>query len=193
MTASRKAAVARDSSIARQSWKAQQSCSIRLLAVELSGAMLGDAELFQGAAKPCRLPLADAPAFNRPVIILGNENGVAVRVKAEENFVPLQQAAEQWDIASSFYVGEKPDDRDLASGVVGEAWQVEFKAKTFERAMEAGIEGQDFTFAGADQTTLTMIGMGAFAGLADAIEERQPTRTFAAERETFELMSFSQR
>src|ERR1700675_4996083 len=104
------------------------------------GGDVGDAELLQGATKLCGFAAAGELFIDRPVIVVANEDAVAIAIETEGYAEAAQQAVEQAEIAARVFGGEKFGDQDVAGGVGQETEQGKLRAAIFEPAMEAGVE-----------------------------------------------------
>src|SRR5450759_756736 len=151
---------------------------------------IGDAELIQGAAELGGFAAAGELFFHRPVIVVANQDAVAISVEAERNAVAAQQAVEQAEIAARVFGGKEFGDQDFACGVVQKAEQGELRAAIFQPAMKAGIKQQHFALASARQAALAVSGCTTFAGRADPGRAQQAAKSFAPEREAFLLDQF---
>ena len=151
---------------------------------------VGDAELIQSAAELCGLLAAGELFFHRPVIVVANEDAVAIAIEAERYAEAAQQAVEQAEIAASVFSGEEFGDEDFAGGVVEEAEQGKLRAAIFQPAMKAGVEQQHFAFPSARQTALAMGGSASLTGRADSGRAQQTAKGLAPEREAFLLDQF---
>lgn len=121
------------------------------------------------------------------MVVVANEDAMAIAVEAEGNAVAPQDAAEQAEITVGVFGGEKLGGQDLAGGVVEQGKQSEFGAALFEPAMQAGIEQQHLSFAGARETAQAMSRSPSFARRAQSGRTQETTEGFAAEREAFDL------
>ena len=154
------------------------------------GSDVGDAELLQSAAELSGLAAAGELFFHRPVIVVANEDAVAIAVETEGYAEAAQQAAEQAEIAASVFGGEEFGDQDFAGGVVEEAEQGKLRAAIFQPAMKAGVEQQHFAFPSARQAALAMGGSASLTGRADPGRAQQTAEGLASEREAFLLDQF---
>ena len=91
------------------------------LGLRTVGSDVGDAELLEGAAELGRLTLAGELFFHRPVVIVADEDTVAIAVEGQGNAAARKQAAEQVEIAIGSLGGEEFGFQDAAGGVVLEA------------------------------------------------------------------------
>ena len=160
------------------------------LGLRTSGRDVGDAELLERAAELRGLAAAGELFFHRPVIVVANEDAVAVAVETEGYAEAAQQAVEQAEIAAGVFGGEEFGDQNFASGVVQKAEQGKLRAAIFQPAMKAGVEQQHFAFASARQAALAMRGSATLAGRADPGRAQQTAKGFAPEREAFLLDQF---
>src|SRR5579862_3401730 len=151
---------------------------------------VGDAELLQRAAKLCGFTSASEFFFHRPMIIVANEDAVAVAVEAEGNAEAAQQAVEQAEIAAGIFGGEEFSDENFACGVVEKSEQGKLWAAIFQPAMQAGVEQDHFAFASAREAALAMGGSASFTGRGDAGRAQQAAKGLAPEREAFRLDQF---
>jgi len=119
------------------------------------------------------------------VIVVANEDAVAIPVETERYAKAAQQAAEQAEIATSVFGGKEFDDGDFASGVIQEAEQGELRAAIFQPAVKAAIKQQHLALASAGETALAMGGSAAFAGRSDPGRAQQTAEGLAAEEEAF--------
>ena len=83
------------------------------------------------------------------MIVVANEDAVAIAVETEGDAEAAQQAVEQAEIAACIFGGEEFGDEDFARGVVQEAQQGELRAAIFQPAVQAGVEQQHLAFASA--------------------------------------------
>ena len=154
------------------------------------GSDVGDAELIQSAAELRGFPAARQLFFHGPMIIVANQDAVAVAVETEGDAETAQQAAEQAEIAAGVFGEEEFGDGDFAGGVVEEAEQGKLRAAILQPAMKAAVEQQHLTFASAWQAALAMAGSATFAGRANPGRAQQTTQRLAPEREAFLLDQF---
>ena len=124
------------------------------------------------------------------MIVVANEDAVAIAVEAEGNAEAAQQAAEQAEIAAGIFGGEEFGDQDFAGGVVEKAEQGKLRAAIFQPAVQAGVEQHHFAFASARQAALAMGGSASFTGRADSGRAQQTAEGLAPEREAFLLDQF---
>ena len=160
------------------------------LGLRTLGRDVGDAELLQSAAELRGLAAARELFFHRPVIVVANEDAVAVAVETEGYAEAAQQALEQAEIAAGVFGGEEFGDRNFARGVVEKAEQGELRAAIFQPAVQAGVQQQHFALASARQAALAMRGSTTFAGRADPGRAQQAAKGLAPEREAFLLDQF---
>src|ERR1039458_9797221 len=154
------------------------------------GGDVGDTELVESAAELCGLLAAGELFFHRPVIVVANEDAVAIAIEAERYAEAAQQAVEQAEIAASVFRGEEFGDQDFASGVVEEAEQGKLRAAIFQPARKAGVEQQHFAFPSARQAALAMGGSATLTGRAASGRAQQTAESLATEREAFDLAKF---
>ena len=152
-----------------------------------AGGDVGDAELLERTAELSRLAFARELFFDGPVIVVADENAVAIAVKAEGDAAAAQQAAEQAKIAARIFGGKKFGGQDLASGVVEKAEQGELRTALFEPGVQAGIEEQHVAFASARQASLAMRGSATLTRRADPGRAQQTAESLAAQRQAFDL------
>ena len=155
-----------------------------------AGRDIGDAELLESAAELRGLAATGELFLEAPVIVIANEDAVAIPVETEGDAEAAEQALEQAKIAARIFGREKFGDQNFAGGVVEKAEQGKLWAAIFEPAMQAGIEQNHFAFAGAGQATLAMSGSTTFAGRADPGRAQQTAKGFAPQREAFLLDQF---
>ena len=151
---------------------------------------VSDAELIESAAELSGLAAAGELFFHRPVIIVANEDAVAIAVETDGYAEAAQQALEQAEIAARVFGGKEFGDQDFAGGVVQESEQGKLRAAIFQPAMQTGVEQQHFAFASARQAALAMSGSASFPGRADPGRTQQTTQGLAPEREAFLLDQF---
>ena len=149
------------------------------------GGDVGDAELIQGAAELCGLAVTGELFFHRPVMVVANEDAVAVAVEAEGNAEAAQQAVEQAEIAARVFGGKEFGDENFAGGIVEEAQSGKLRAAIFQPVVRRAVEQQHFAFASRAQTALAMSGRPALAGRAEAFTTEQTAKGLAAQREAF--------
>ena len=148
---------------------------------------VGDAELFEGAAELSGLPFAGELFFDRPVVVVADEDTVAITIEAERNAVAAQQAAEQTEIAAGVFGGEELGAKDFAGGVVEESEQGELGTAIFQPAVEAGVEQKHFAFTSASQTALAMSRGASFAGRPIPAPREKAAEGLATEGKAFDL------
>ena len=154
------------------------------------GGDVGDAELVQGAAELRGFAATGELFFHRPVIVVANEDAVTIPVETEGYAEAAQQAAEQAEIATRVFGGEKFGDGNFASGVVEKAEQGELGAAIFQPAVQAAIKQQHLALASARQAALAMRGSAALTRRAHSCRAQQTAESFAPEREAFLLGQF---
>ena len=91
------------------------------LGLRTSGRDVGDAELLERAAELSGLAVAGKLFFHGPVIVIANEDTVAVAIETEGDTEAAEQALEQAEIAAGVFGGEEFGDQNFASGVVQKA------------------------------------------------------------------------
>src|ERR1019366_30802 len=160
------------------------------LGLRTLGSDIGDAELIQSATELCGLAATGELFFHRPVVVVANEDAVAISVEAERYAEAAQQAVEQAEIAASIFGGEEFGDKDFTSGVVEETEQGKLRAAIFQPAVKAGVEQQHFAFPSTRQAALAMSRSASLAGRADPGRAQQTAEGFAPEREAFLLDQF---
>lgn len=74
------------------------------------------------------------------MLIVANEDPVAVSVETERDAVAVQQAAEQAEIAASVFGEEELGDGNFASGIVEKSQQGDLRIALFQPGMKAGVE-----------------------------------------------------
>jgi hypothetical protein len=128
------------------------------------GGDVSDTELLEGTAELGGILAAAEFFLQSPVVVVADEDAVAIAVEAERNAVTAQQAAQQAEIAASVFAGEKLGDQDFAGGVVEKAEPREMRATALEPVMAAGIKQQHLALAWAAEAALAMSGSAAFSG-----------------------------
>ena len=154
------------------------------------GRDVGDAELIQGATELGGFTAAGELFFDGPVIVVANEDAVAIPVETEGYAKAAQEAVEQAEIAAGILGEEEFGDENSARGVVQEAQQGELRAAIFQPAVQAGVQEQHLAFARTRQTALAMSGSASFPGRADPGRAQQTAKGLAPEREAFFLDQF---
>ena len=81
------------------------------------------------------------------MIVVANEDAVAIAVETEGYAKAAQQAVEQAEIAARIFGGEEFGDQNFACGVVEKSEQGKLRAAIFQPAVQAGVEQQHFAFA----------------------------------------------
>src|ERR1019366_1137294 len=82
------------------------------------GSDVGDAELIQGAAELSGFALASQFFFDGPVVVVANEDAVAIAVEGQGDTAVREQAAKQVEIALGGFSGKERSFENLAGGVV---------------------------------------------------------------------------
>jgi hypothetical protein len=149
-----------------------------------------DAKLLERAAELGGLAATGELFFHRPVIVIANEDAMAISVEAERDAKAAEQALEQAKIAAGVFGGKEFGDQNFARGIVQKAEQGKLWAAILEPAMQAGVEQNHFAFAGAGQAALAMSGSATFARRADPGRAQQTAKGFAPEREALLLHQF---
>src|ERR1019366_7098492 len=149
------------------------------------GGDVGDAELLESAAELRGLAAAQELFFHRPVIVIANEDAVAVAIEAERYAEAAQQAVEQAEIAAGVFGGEEFGDGNFARGIVEEAEQGELRAAIFQPAVQAGVEQEHPASPRARGAARARGGSATFTGRADPGRAQQTAKGLAPERKTF--------
>ena len=160
------------------------------LGLRTLGSNVGNAELFESAAELRGLAAAGELFFHAPVIVVADEDAVAITVKTEGNAAAAQQAVEQAKIAARVFGGKEFGDGNFARGVVQEAEQGKLRAAIFEPAVKAGVQQQHLAFPSTCQAALAMRRGAPFAGRADSGRAQQTAESLSSQREAFLLDQF---
>ena len=151
---------------------------------------VGDAELIQSAAELRGLTAAGELFLHRPVIIVANEDAVAVAVETDGHAEAAQQAVEQAEIAARVFGEEEFGNGNFASGVVEKAEQGKLRAAIFQPTVKTAVQQQHLSLASARKTALAMGGSASLAGRADPGRAQQAAQGLTPKREAFLLDQF---
>src|SRR5260221_1331850 len=121
----------------------------------------GDAQLFQGATELGRLAFSGELFFDRPAVVVADEDTAVIAIESQRHPVAAQQLAKQAEIAERGFRGEELRNQDFAGGVVLHAEGGEPRAATFEPVVRAAIELYEFAKPSGTQTALAMSGSTA--------------------------------
>src|ERR1039457_358269 len=160
------------------------------LGLRTLGGDVGDAELIQGAAELGGLAATSELFFHRPVIVIADEDAVAITIETGRYAEAAQQAVEQTEIAASVFGREEFGDGDFAGGVVQETEQGKLRAAIFQPVVKAAVQQQHLAFASAREAALAMGGSAAFTGRCNPGRAQQTAKGLASEREAFDLAKF---
>ena len=105
--------------------------------------------------------------FDGPVVIVANEDAVAIAVEGHRHAEARKQAAEQVEIAFGGFGGKERSCENFAGGVVLKTESGESGAAAFEPVVGAAIELDHFALASRTQAALAMSGRAAFARRAE--------------------------
>ena len=155
-----------------------------------AGGDKGDAELFEGTAELSGLTLSSELFFDRPEVVVADEDAAVIAVESERDTAVAQQLAEQGEIAGGGFGGEELSSQDFSGGIVLQAERGETRAAAFEPIVGRAIELQQFAFTGGSQTALTMGGSAALPGRPQTGLTQETAERFAAEGEALDLAKF---
>ena len=150
----------------------------------------GDAELFEGAAELSGLTFSGELFFDRPEVVVADEDAAVIAVESERDTVAAQQLAQQGEIAGGGFGGKELGSQDFSGGIVLQAERGETRAAAFEPIVGRAIELHQFAFAGGSQTALTMGGSAALPGRPQTGLTQETAESFAAEGEALDLAKF---
>ena len=145
----------------------------------------GDAELLEGAAELSGLLAAGELFFDRPVVVIANEDAAAIAVEGHRDAAAAEQALEQVEIALGGFRGEELGGEDFAGGVVLKAESGKQGAAAFEPVVGGAVELDEFAFASRAEAALAVSRRAAFSGGAEAFAAQQTAEGLAAEGEAF--------
>src|SRR6266404_5675336 len=154
------------------------------------GSDVGDAQLLPSAAKLRGLAATGKLFFHRPVLVIADEDTVAVAIQAERYAEAAQQAVEQEKITARVFGGEEFGNQDFACGVVQECEQGKLRAAILQPVVQASVEQQHLALTSTRQTALAMGRSATLTGRANPGRAQQTTEGFATEREAFLLDQF---
>ena len=129
----------------------------------------GDTELLEGAAELSRLTLSGELFFDRPVVIMAEEDAAAIAVKSPGQAMAAEQLAKQAEIAKSGFRGEELSRQDFTGRVVLHAQSGESWAATFEPVMGTAIQLDQFAQPCGTHAALPMSRGPALSGRAEAV------------------------
>ena len=121
-------------------------------------------QLLQSAAKLCGLPLASEFLFQRPGVIIADEDATAISVEGRGHAETAEQALQQTEVAFGCLRGEELRGENFTGGIVLHTESREARATTFQPIVRRTIELHQFAFAGGPRTALAMRGGTAFPG-----------------------------
>ncbi len=147
----------------------------------------GDAELLEGATELGRLAFASELFFDRPAVVIADEDAAVIAVKGQRYAVAAQQLAKQAEIAESGFGRKELGGQDFAGGVVLHAESGEARAAAFEPVVRAAIELHEFTETRGTQAALAVSRSTTLAWRALAILAQQTAEGFATEGEALAL------
>ena len=151
------------------------------------GGQESDAQSFQSVAELSRPALSGQLFLDGPVIVVADEDAVAIAIEGQGHAETVEQAVEQAEITLGSFRREELRGQDFPRGVVLHAESREERAATLQPVMRGAIELHEFPFAGRAQTALAMSGQAAWARGTDSRRPQQTAESFAAEREAFLL------
>ena len=141
--------------------------------------------MLEGATELGGFALAGELFFNGPMVIVANEDPVAVSVQGQRDAAARKQAAEQVEIAFGGLGGKEASGENFPSRIVLKAEGGQFRATAFEPVMGTAVKQDDFPLASRAQAALAMSGRASFAGRAETGGAQQSAQGFATEREAF--------
>ncbi len=160
------------------------------LGLGTAGGDEGDAELIEGAAELSGLTFSGELFFDRPEVVVADEDAAVIAVEGERDTAVPQQLTEQGEISGGGFGGEELSGQDFSGGIVLQAEGGETRAATFEPIVRRAIELHQFAFACRAQTALTMGGSAALPGRPQPGLPQETTESFAAQGEALDLAKF---
>jgi hypothetical protein len=160
------------------------------LGLRALGGNEGDAQLIQCAAKLGGLAFSDEFFFDRPVVVVADENAAAIPVKGDGNAKAVENPLQESEVALRGFSGEELGGQDFVGGIILHTQSGEMRTTTLEPVVRGTVQLYQFSFAPRPLTALAMSQRAAFAGRADAGSAEQTAKGLTAERETFLLDQF---
>ena len=160
------------------------------LGLRTLGCDVSDAELLQSAAELCGLAAAGELFWQRPVIIVANEDAVTIPIEAERYAEAAQEALQQAEIAARVFAKEKFSGENFARGIVQKAQQRELWAATFQPVVKTSVQQQHLALASTRHAALAMRGSPPLPGRGDPGRAQQTAKSFPPQQEAFLLDQF---
>src|SRR5271169_120591 len=150
----------------------------------------GDAELFEGASELSGLTFSGELFFDRPEVVVADEDAAVIAVEGERDTAGTQELTEQGEIAGGGFGGEELGGQDFSGSIVLQAEGGEARAAAFQPIVGRDVELHQFAFASGSQTALAMSGSAALSGRAQTGLPQETAESFAAEEEALDLAKF---
>jgi len=155
-----------------------------------AGGNESDAELFEGASELSGLTFSGELFFQRPEVVVTDEDAAVIAVEGERDTAGTQELTEQREIAGSGFGGEELSGEDFSGSIVLQAEGSEPGAAAFEPIMGGAVELHQFALASGSQTALAMSGSTTLSGRAETGLAQETAESFATEREALDLTKF---
>ena len=108
---------------------------------------VGHAELLEGAAELGGFAFASQWFFDRPMVLVANENTVVIAREGHRYAEARKQAAEQAEIAFAGLGGKEPRGENFPGGIVLKTESGKSRAATLEPVVGTAIEQDHFAWA----------------------------------------------
>jgi hypothetical protein len=115
---------------------------------------VGDAELLEGAAELSGFAFTSQLFFHRPMVIVANEDTVAIPVQGQRDTEARKQAAEQVEIALGGLGGKEPGSEDFPGGIVLKTQSGKCGSAALQPVVGTAIEQEHFARASRMHTAL---------------------------------------
>ena len=143
--------------------------------------------MFQGPAKLSRLAFSEELFFDRPTVVIADEDAAVITIESQRHAETAQQLAKQAEITESRFRGEELCGQDFAGGIVLHTESGEARSTAFEPIVRAAIQLHEFAEPSRTHSTLTMSGRSALSRRAETVLAQQAAQGFPTERKALAL------
>jgi hypothetical protein len=117
------------------------------LGLRALGGQEGDAELIECAAELGGLALSGEFFFDRPVVVVADEDATAISVEGDGNAQATEQTLEEAEISLGGLGGEELGGENFTGGIILHAESREMRTATFEPVVRGAIQLHQFSCA----------------------------------------------